>query len=227
MVWIHEKILCCSIPNINGVSARQVLTKSILQLKKGCIDTQRKNTRINQGKLSLEDPNNKLSIILERHGAKEDFPTALPSVYSKQTTINQPRWFFYGKTPPFPVSTQVNIAQKFMGIKRGANDGTSTKNWIKCYLNNGTVTLSYQSQLSKVCTEHSIDEFCLRHILYYSNFVVTQATRSTYNSASTKSTEKNNTINENVQHPKHNLLQRKLFVHHMVLHYHLAYTLRL
>ena len=87
LVWIHKKILCRSIPSINGVSARQVLTKSILQLNKGYLGTQRKNICISQGKHNCKDPNNKLSIILEHHGAKEDFPTALSSISSKQTTI--------------------------------------------------------------------------------------------------------------------------------------------
>ena len=169
-IWIHEKILCRAIPNIEGCSAREVLTKSIKCLKQGFVGTQRKKTRIKQGGHDLEDNDNELSIILQTHGVREDFPTTSQSL---STTTNQPRWFFYGKSPTLSVGTQLQIARDAC-----LHDEVAEKNWMKWYLRDAGVTRSYQSKVSKICEEYKIDEPTLRHILYYSNFVVGRTRRS-------------------------------------------------
>ena len=155
-IWIHEKVLCRAIPNVDGCSAREALTKSINHLKKGFIGTQRKNTRINQGKQDLTDCNNGLSIILQTHGNEEDFSTT--SLSTNDTTRNKPRWFFYGKSPTLSVKTQLRIARKAMGIAQGCHDEIATQNWMKWYLKNAGETRPYRSKVSNICEKYNIDK---------------------------------------------------------------------
>ena len=65
-----------------------------------------------------------------------------------------------------------------MGIAQGCHDEIATQNWMKWYLKNAGETRPYRSKVSNICENYNIDESSLRHILYYSNFVVGRTTRS-------------------------------------------------
>ena len=183
-IWIHEKVLCrLAIPNFEGstATATEVLTTAIKCLKKGYIGTQRNCTSIRQGPVDLEDTNNELSIVFQKYGHYESFLTSTSG--ESTTSTRRPRWFYYGESPALDVTTQIRIARLAM-----APDEIAEQNWMKWYLKTAGLTRSYQSIINTICKQYEIYESTLRHILYYSNFVVGRTTRAMQSTVSNELT---------------------------------------
>merc|ERR1719329_982069 len=117
-IWVHEKMVCkmANISRIEGKSARDVLSDAIMYLKKGYFGRQRDKKNIDLGAVDLHDQNNSLSLFYQSYGSHEEFSTA-GSFKAKSSTLNIPRYFFYGNGSAQirDLSTQITIANRAMG----------------------------------------------------------------------------------------------------------------
>jgi len=185
--WIHESVLCrwASVPSIEGLSTREVLTEAIRCLERGyIIGSMNERIPVRQGRANLYHNDNPLSIAVQLYGKKEEFSTNRSLTFDRDTISAVPRWFFYGTSTAVQVKVQLQVAHEAMGIHWRGFGRARTQNeeakihWKGWYFKDGRRSISnHQATIIDICKQHSVDVNKIRDCITCSNYNHNRDTR--------------------------------------------------